>query len=185
MTAAEGAVSSTPVMSFDTFVNANRRRLENALKLRWHNHKDIDDALQEAFMAASAQWHEVGVMQFPAAWVLKAALRKLSRWHERDVRQHRLIQEAGPNVGCLAPEPDPGDRLGERDRLKQALRSVPVSQADAVVIHDVLGFSIRETAEILGLPESTAKSHLYRGRRKLQQVLISPPSETVRVGGQA
>jgi RNA polymerase sigma-70 factor (ECF subfamily) len=52
-----------------------------------------------------------------------------------------------------------------------ALRRLPADAAAAVVIVDVEGFSVREAAEILAVPEGTVKSRCARARARLAELL--------------
>ncbi|HHV71442.1 MAG TPA: RNA polymerase sigma factor, partial [Clostridia bacterium] len=40
-----------------------------------------------------------------------------------------------------------------------------------IVLHYIEGFSIKEVAEILRLPQGTVKSRMLRGRQKLKKIL--------------
>jgi RNA polymerase sigma-70 factor (ECF subfamily) len=54
--------------------------------------------------------------------------------------------------------------------------ALPVAQRSAVILKDVLGHSLEETAETLGLSVPAVKSLLVRGRAKLAE--RAPPSES-------
>ena len=40
-----------------------------------------------------------------------------------------------------------------------------------LVLHYLEGYQMAEISELLGIPEGTVKSRLYRGRKKLQELL--------------
>jgi RNA polymerase sigma-70 factor (ECF subfamily) len=185
VTAAEGAASPTPNVSFGEFVSANRRRLVDVLSYWWSNHKDVEDAVQEALVLANVQWGDVGVMERPDGWILRVAHRHLCRWSRRDQLHDRITQEAGPNVACAESTPDHGEQLCDRAHLEHALKQLPASQAFAVVAHEAHGFSVNEIAEILALPENTVKTHLRRGRLRLQEILAPSSPKTVQAGGKS
>lgn len=57
---------------------------------------------------------------------------------------------------------------GSHDRtelVRQALQAIATDQAVALVLHYHEGFSRREAAALLGVPEGTVKTRLARGRR--------------------
>jgi RNA polymerase sigma-70 factor, ECF subfamily len=179
VTAAEGVASPTPEMSFDGFVRAHRHHLENVLALSWPR-EDVQDAVQEAMMQAHAEWETVRAMASPTGWVVTVARRRLIRWSTRDRTYDHILKNAVSDLVTSVVTPDPGDQLGNRDLLKQALGCLKDSYADAVVLHDLLDLSIEDTARTLGVPVSTAKTHAHRGRTKLRAIL---ESQALQAGG--
>jgi RNA polymerase sigma-70 factor (ECF subfamily) len=66
------------------------------------------------------------------------------------------------------------DLLTPRETAQQvldALRQLPIEQAAAVVLVDVEGFSVAESAAILEVPEGTVKSRCARARARLAALL--------------
>jgi RNA polymerase sigma-70 factor (ECF subfamily) len=55
--------------------------------------------------------------------------------------------------------------------IERALMRLPVEQRAAVVAVDMQGFSVAETARLLGVPEGTVKSRCSRARARLAQTL--------------
>jgi RNA polymerase sigma-70 factor (ECF subfamily) len=58
-------------------------------------------------------------------------------------------------------------------RLRAALASIPASNAEAVVLHDVLGHNLPEIARLTGVSVAAAQSRLVRGRRKVMRHLAA------------
>jgi len=58
-----------------------------------------------------------------------------------------------------------------RDRLRSELERLPVRLRVPVVMHDIEGFTHREIAETLGIPEGTSKARLAEGRSRLREAL--------------
>ena len=58
------------------------------------------------------------------------------------------------------------------DEIARAIDALPAHYRDPVVLKDVHGFRYVEIAGILGVPESVAKSRLFRGRHLLRSVLL-------------
>lgn len=52
--------------------------------------------------------------------------------------------------------------------LDEALRALPEEYRSAVLLFDLYGFSLKETAAILAVPDGTVKSRLSRGRQMLR-----------------
>ena len=62
---------------------------------------------------------------------------------------------------------------GSAQRRTRAIDGLPEDYRTAVVLSDVHGLRYAEIAEILGIPEGTVKSRLFRGRRILQKKLVN------------
>jgi RNA polymerase sigma-70 factor (ECF subfamily) len=55
--------------------------------------------------------------------------------------------------------------------VRRALMRLPVEQRATVVAVDMQGYSIADTAQLLGVPEGTVKSRCARGRARLAHLL--------------
>jgi RNA polymerase sigma-70 factor (ECF subfamily) len=55
--------------------------------------------------------------------------------------------------------------------MAAALGALPERQRIAVTLFDVEGYAHAEIAEILGVPEGTARSDVFHGRRALREAL--------------
>jgi RNA polymerase sigma-70 factor (ECF subfamily) len=66
---------------------------------------------------------------------------------------------------------DPTPRVETAIVVERALMQLPVEQRAAVVAVDMQGYSVAETARMLGIPEGTVKSRCARARAKLAEAL--------------
>ena len=71
---------------------------------------------------------------------------------------HQLPEAIDPNE----------DRASE---LVALLRRLPHNQRAAIVLHYYADRPVKEVAAALGVSPATARVHLYRGRRRLRQLL--------------
>jgi RNA polymerase sigma-70 factor, ECF subfamily len=55
--------------------------------------------------------------------------------------------------------------------IRESFEALPLHYRSVVLLADVQGFSHKEIADILGVPEGTVMSRLYRGRHILQRRL--------------
>lgn len=92
-----------------------------------------------------------------------------SRKRERQV--FTSLDEEGDDVLDLAPG-DRGDRVEGRStlsRVRHHLEQMDSGRATVFVLHEVHGYDLRETAEILGISISNAQTRLVRGRKELHE----------------
>ncbi len=60
---------------------------------------------------------------------------------------------------------------GDRLDVLMALRSLPERQRQAVVLHYLLDCPVTSVANVMGLSEGAVKSHLYKARASLRDLL--------------
>jgi RNA polymerase sigma-70 factor (ECF subfamily) len=85
-------------------------------------------------------------------------------------RRRRLVRHAAALLRLGRPE-DVEPRGVEDVALVDALRTLPVRQRQAVVMHHVAGLEVAQIAAELGVPAGTVKSWLSRGRTALAKAL--------------
>ena len=68
----------------------------------------------------------------------------------------------------LADESEDPSRADMKDLLRKALKTLDPEFRTVVVLRLVDGYSVKETAEILNLPEGTVASRLARAQKKLK-----------------
>jgi RNA polymerase sigma factor (sigma-70 family) len=65
------------------------------------------------------------------------------------------------------------DAIVETDAFLAALRQLPAQQAAAIVLRHHHGYSSREIATSLGIPESTVASRLAHARQRLSVSMVA------------
>lgn len=132
--------------------------------------EEAADALQDAFISA-----------FRAASNFRAES-QVTTWLHRIVVNACLDRVRRRQARPTVPLPDtshqepavPRDSMAERETrliIKQALEQLPEEQRIPIVLVDVEGYSVAETAQLLGIAEGTVKSRCARGRAKLAKLL--------------
>lgn len=127
---------------------------------------DADDIAQEAFLSAWTRLRGLKEADRFKAWLMAIAWRK-ARERARSMGRSRTRETAWQ--GEQETSADPASDLAIAAR--RALSQLPVEQRAAVALCLAGGWSHGEAAGILNLPLGTVKSHVSRGRVRLQQVL--------------
>lgn len=131
-----------------------------------------EDATQDTFERAFKAWKSWRPDAPAEAWLHRIAINVAI-----DARRRERLQEVGAmlrRVGAPAPPPDPAV-VAERGELVAALRKLPPKQAAAIVLRHLHGYSNREIAFALGIPERTVASRLAAARGRLQSLLERTP----------
>ena len=154
--------------AYGRLVDANQAPVRAFLRRLSGNSADADDLAQEAF----ARTWEV-LARFDGASRLKTFVCgvALQYWRRRRRADGRRVarEEAYAALGTEADEPHA--RADQKLALRRAMEALPEDQRAAVSLCLGQDFTHAEAAEILRLPLGTVKSHVLRGRARLQQAL--------------
>jgi RNA polymerase sigma-70 factor, ECF subfamily len=157
---------------FDGFYAASYRRLLKQLVAVTGDLAEAEDALQEAYARASVRWPRLVAYDSPEAWVRRVAMNVAVSAARRARRRAVALRRLGPQPAVPELTPDALD-------LAAALRSIPLGQRQAVVLHHLVGLPVGEIARELGLPAGTVKARLARGRAALARRLALDPEEAL------
>jgi RNA polymerase sigma-70 factor, ECF subfamily len=128
---------------------------------------EAEEIVQEAYARASTHWARLRDYDVPEAWVRRVAMNLAADRGRRLQRQARALLRAGP-----PPHVPPASV--EALTLAQALRSLPMHQRQAIVLHHLVDLPVEEVAATLGARTGTVKSWLARGRKALAATLGDP-----------
>ena len=127
----------------------------------------VQDALAKAFYALSLQ-PEVPPLR---PWLFRIAHNQAMDFLKSHGRKHTEVRADLDDVAGFDDKPDPAV---VRAALARFL-TLPLTQRSAVILKDVLGHSLEETAETMGTTVMAVKAALVRGRGKL----LEPEPEQV------
>ena len=150
---------------FHRLYDASFARVRAMLMAVLRDPSEAEDCTQEAFVRAYWSWARWRPEAPAEAWVHRIALNvALSR--RRRQRFAVLLHDR------LGARDDHGlDGVAERNDLLAALRTLPPRQAAALVLRHLHGYSNREIAAALGVPERTVASRLAAARNRLRRQL--------------
>ena len=87
-----------------------------------------------------------------------------------DMTEHEF-EAALSSWQCLEAPDDRAELASTREQIARALDALDDQLRPVVWLSDVEGFRQREVAEMLGIPEGTVASRLFRARRHLRESL--------------
>ncbi|GAA1267226.1 RNA polymerase sigma factor SigM [Saccharothrix xinjiangensis] len=156
--------------AFSELVRRHRDRMWAVALRTLRDPEEAADALQEAFISAFRAAGSFRAESQVTTWLHRIVVNAcLDRMRRRQTKPTVPLPEAGPG------EPvSPRDAMAERETrliVRDALNELPEEQRAPIVLVDVEGYSVAETARMLGIAEGTVKSRCARGRAKLAKVL--------------
>ncbi|MGH6938160.1 MAG: sigma-70 family RNA polymerase sigma factor [Hypericibacter sp.] len=133
---------------------------------------DGEDVVQEALAKAIEAYPAAGRIERPESWLFRiahnTALDALRR------RNRQALVRSDIDMADMADASAVADvRVAAAASLATLMR-LPVAQRSCVVLMDVLGHSLAETAEILDLTLPAVKAALHRARTRLQEIANAP-----------
>ena len=137
---------------------------------------DAEDIVSDTIVRAFDHWEKYRLGTNARAWLFTILYHVFVSRRRSDRREvfYADLDDAGPHVEHVA-DTDPEGEFYESivdDEVIRAIDSLPPHYREAVLLSDVHEFRYAEIASILGVPEGTAKSRLFRGRRMLQRKLL-------------
>ena len=151
----------------------------------------LQDALIAAFRRAESYRGDAAVTTWLHRIVVNACLDRLRRRKVRltdplpdDLEDHARQGQVVPLGSVTAADAaavDPADVAVDAERraaVVAALARLPLDQRAALVLVDMEGYSVEETARILHCAPGTVKSRCSRGRAKLLPLLVDLRAET-------
>ena len=139
----------------------------------------IEDLAQEIFLRAFRalpRFDSAGSAR-PSTWLLTIASRLVADERRRRRLPTRPLDDAGDVPGPDTPETE-RRRAALRQALARAASELPDVQRDVFVLVEFHGLDAREVGRVLGVPEATVKTRLFRARERLRASLDGILEET-------
>lgn len=128
-----------------------------------------EDVCQDAFVYAIERIDDCRNPERFAAWLMQI-VRNRARNLVRDRKPGVAVEAVVIESGAASPA-DAAEAADLRGRLLLALAQLPEERREVVLLHDLEGWTHREIAERLELPEGTVRSHLHLARKRLREIL--------------
>lgn len=152
--------------AFEELFYRHHRQLYRLAQMTSRTPEDAADALQDAMLSAHRSAARFRYDSAVGSWlyriVVNACLDRLRR-----SKTHATV--ALHDDVCHISDPAP--HVDTAIAVERALMRLPAEQRAAVVAVDMQGYSVAETARMLGVAEGTVKSRCSRARVKLADAL--------------
>ncbi len=151
--------------AFESLVKRHQSKVRNWLRQLTGDPALADDLAQETFIHA---WR--GVRSFKgsgkfSSWLMKIAYNNFLQSYRRQKRELRLADHLGASQLFV----EPGEDAEELVDLPRMLSLLKQEERVAMILCYAHGYSHAEISEITDTPLGTVKSHIRRGRSKIQE----------------
>jgi RNA polymerase sigma-70 factor, ECF subfamily len=146
------------------------------------NTADAEDAVQDALLAAYTHLDQFRGQAKISTWLTTILLncarlqlrRRPRHIHVSIDESSEDLQPSSVSERLADNRPNPEDQCREselRERLTHFHRQLSPTLRRTFRLRDVEGLSIRETAQILGVPKGTVKAQSARARKRLKELM--------------
>src|SRR5262245_58630483 len=129
---------------------------------------DGEDVVQDALAKAVEAYSRDGGITQPQGWLFRIVHNEAMDFLRRRARQDAVKGHEDPEM-IIDPAPTPEERFAASASLRTFAR-LPVVQRSAVILMDVLGYSIEEIGGIIAASVPAVKAALHRGRARLREL---------------
>ena len=159
----------TTASEFETQLTDLRPRLHRYCARMTGSSVDGEDVVQEVLIKAMGAWTDASEINNVEGWLFRIA-------HNASLDFLRARTRARANVVPLVEEMVAGTDHPNPQVIAASFRTfleLPVLPRCAVILRDVLGYSVEEIANITDSSVPTAKSALQRGRQRLKALVTA------------
>ncbi len=142
---------------------------------------DAEDVVQEAFVAAYCKLSQLKDPAIFGNWLHRIVVNRCKEWSRRK-KVSRLVR-VDPDAEHIRDEFTVADWIHreylEGLELWDEVERLPEHYRKIVTLYYYTGFTLKEIAAFLDIPESTAKGRLYQSRIRLRDALSPQEQETI------
>ncbi len=139
---------------------------------RFRDFTAAEDAVQEALIAAAAQWPRDGLPENPRAWLIQVAGRRMTDHQRSESARRRRETDAALHFGYLAPPPDfDADSMQDDTLILLFMCCHPAltpASAIALTLRAVGGLTTAEIARAFLVPEATMAQRISRAKQSIK-----------------
>lgn len=133
-------------------------RLVGMLSLYCGDRDTAEDLAQEALIRLCRDWKKVRRYDAPQRWLHRVAINLAHSHYRRRTIERRVL-------GLVARRPSVEVHPEADIETLELLNELPPRQKSALLLHYYLDLPVREVAQVMDVPEGTAKTLIHRGIR--------------------
>ena len=167
------------VSAFEPLVEKYRQRVWRLAYQVLRDREEAWDCAQEAFVRAFQSLSRFRGQSAFYTWLFRITVNVATDRHRsRGARARAFGPERVPEEEWARTAADPTGKPDDaaldaerRERIRQALDSLPLKARTIIMLSDIEGLSYRDIAQVLNCPIGTVMSRLHNARRRLRALL--------------
>jgi RNA polymerase sigma-70 factor (ECF subfamily) len=166
---------------FEALMRRHNTRLYRIVRSVIRNEAEAEDVMQDAYVIAFTRLSQLSAVESFSKWIRTIAFNEALRRARRS-RGSPFSEDDLDTLDSPSPIPTPEASAGGAQlqlAMEQAIDALPDGYREVFMLRAVDGCSVADTAEVLGLKETTVKTRLFRARARLQQTLSNWVDEQV------
>lgn len=159
--------------AFGTLVDRHQDKMITYVRHMGFGPEEALDIVQDGFVRAFRHLRRCGDPERFGGWLFRIVSNVCRTAGGRTARKRTdSLEDHAPSLRSEVPGPEEQmEGSWTRDRVREALETVPPDQKEALVLMYLEGYSVTEIAELSGASSSAIKMRLKRGRKALECVL--------------
>ena len=168
--------------AFEHIVLATESAVYNLALSILKRKEDAEDVTQETYLRLWRAITDTSI-ESPRSYILRTArnlaldvIRKQTKREEAD----SVVQGEDKEFEIELVDTDPASRpdidylqKAEKETVRESINELPTSARELIILRDLEGLPYSEIANVLGIPEGTLKSKLFRARERLRKIILS------------
>jgi RNA polymerase sigma-70 factor (ECF subfamily) len=187
-----GVAARSDPASFEALMRKYNSRLFRIARSILKEDASAEDALQEAYVLAYRKMGDFRGDAEMGTWLTRIVINQALMQLRRQKRDRTVVpfgdrssRQDGPDLDVIdARAESPSDttlRREVRGIIERRIDELPVAFRTVFVMREVEEMTVPETAEALGIPETTVRTRLFRARALLREKL-ERDMDTARAG---
>jgi RNA polymerase sigma-70 factor (ECF subfamily) len=160
-------------LNFYSIFNQYHDRLKKFVTITVKNEWVVDDIVQEAFVRAHSKIDTLKDHDKIGSWLFRIAYRLCMDHFRKESRNP--LEEITDFRGVNTSDYSTTERKLEQHQMSVCVQNqmllLPENYRTVIWLFDVLGFKLKEIADILELSVENVKIRLHRARKKLKSIL--------------
>ena len=142
---------------------------------------DAEDVVQDAFVAAYCKLSQLKDPAVFGSWLHRIVVNRCKEWVRRNraIRLDRVGTESNSVQDEYSVAAHNHRKYIESLEIWDEVERLPDHYRDVVTMYYYTGFSLKEIAAFLEIPQSTARGRLYQSRIRLREALSPQEKETI------
>ena len=136
---------------------------------------DAEDVLQETLMASLRSIGQFDGRSALATWMSRILIRQAGKVGRKSRRGPRLVEGVAEDAAVASSS---AGEVDSRLDVASALPRLAQEHREVIVLRELERMSYAQIAEVLGIPQGTVESRLFRARADLRRLLgaYDPPA---------